>query len=193
MKFEGNDETLLQQDLLEYSKYVLYHFNPEENQFGKNYIKKLTTALSNEINPNNNFELRQTYLNSLMSNSLKGTLNYFPEINGYIYDICLAGGMFNHPEIILTDKKYDLVNDNEIKIISETIQSKNSFDYLYDTNNHIIGVRKQYNIEKNFNNKTYYVGSFNETSKNAVIFKYYRLEICLHKPTTFPSGEGGPW
>jgi hypothetical protein len=116
LKFEGNDEKLLQQDLLEYSKYVLYHFNPEGNQFGNNYIKKLTTALSNEINPNNNFELRQTYLNSLMSNTLKGTLNYFPEINGYIYDICLAGGMFNYPEIILTDKKYDLVNDNEIKI-----------------------------------------------------------------------------
>ena len=196
LKFEGNDETLLQQDLLEYSKYVLYHFNPEGNQFGNNYIKKLTTALSNEINPNNNFELRQTYLNSLMSNSLKGTLNYFPEINGYIYDICLAGGMFNHPEIILTDKKYDLVNDNEIKIISETIPSKNSFDYLYDANNHIIGVRKQYNIEKNFNNKivektkekdilTYYVGSFNETSQNAYICKTNETPTWDEKSLTY--------
>lgn len=190
LKFEGNDEKLLQQDLLEYSKYVLYHFNSEENQFGKNYIKRLTTALSNEINPNNNFELRQTYLNSLMSNSLKGVLNYFPEMNGYIYDICLAGGLFNNPEIILTDKKYDLVNDNEMAILPENIPAekmpaKNSFDYLYDENNHIIGVRKQYNIEKNFNNKTYYVGSFDETSKNAYICKTNETPAWDEKSLTY--------
>jgi len=190
LKFEGNDEKLLQQDLLEYSKYVLYHFNSEENQFGKNYIKRLTTALSNEINPNNNFELRQTYLNSLMSNTLKGVLNYFPEINGYIYDICLAGGLFNNPEIILTDKKYDLVNDNEIAILPENIPAekmpaKNSFDYLYDENNHIIGVRKQYNKEKNFKNTTYYVGSFDETSKNAYICKTNETPAWDEKSLTY--------
>ena len=196
LKFEGNDETLLQQDLLEYSKYVLYHFNPEGNQFGNNYIKKLTSALSNDVNPNNNYELRQTYLNSLMSNSLKGVLNYFPEINGYIYDICLDGGLFNYPEIILTDKKYDLVNDNEITVMSETIPSKNSFEYLYDENNHIIGVHKQYNKEKNFNNKivekieekdilTYYIGSFDETSINAYICKTNEKPIWDEKSLTY--------
>ena len=183
LDFTNINEGLIKNDLFEYSKYVLDQFDPDKEYFDKAFLNEgikpyFIDNNENEvkINPNNNVDKRKEMLNLLVSETIYGQRNYFPEMNSYIYNVIYNNGIFNYPEEILTQSKLDI--DKKGNIIENDEANGDVFNYVYDEYGNIIGISKEFTQHRQFRNTvikgsytnelTYYIGSFN----NDCVYSY---------------------